>query len=375
MPTLETDLLLSNLPGLAYRCEASPPWRMHYVSPGIRQLCGYEPEDILSDRVTWDSIMHPSDGPQVDEEIARAVAEGRPYDLIYRIITAAGAPKWVHEKGEAVRQPRDEERALVGFIMDVTVPDVTESGNSQTLVIDRAALLKSMEAEFLYLSRQSAMATMASTLAHELTQPLASITFYAAALRRTYARDGADPKHQDMLHSLEENALRAGAIIRGLRGSTRASALRLERFSCNDLVREAVGFSTLGCEGVEFELDLCEDQIEYADRVQIQQVLVNLIRNACQAIRGRPDPRVTIRSRSIAGPNRMLRVSIADNGPGVREDLLPTIFSEGVSTKETGMGLGLSISRTIIEDHGGRIWAENDSGARFSFEIPMRGGA
>ena len=373
MTTIETDLLLSNLPGLAYRCEALPPWRMHYVSPGVRELCGYEAEDLLTDRITWEGIMHPGDGIQVDAEVARAVAEDRPFDLIYRIITASGALKWVHEKGEAVRQPEGEERALVGFIMDVTVPDVTESGSAQPLVMNRAALIESMAAELLYLSRQSAMATMASTLAHELTQPLASITFYAAALKRMATRGDGESSASEIVQALEENALRAGEIIRRIRESTQIGAPRLERFSCNSIVREAVGFSTIGCEGVEFELDLCEDEIEYADRVQIQQVLVNLIRNACQAMRGRKDRRVTIRSWTVADPRPMLQVSISDNGPGVPAQLLPAIFREGVSTKDSGMGLGLSISRTIIEAHGGRIWAENDGGATFSFEIPIDG--
>ena len=145
-----------------------------------------------------------------------------------------------------------------------------------------------------------------------------------------------------------------------------------ERFSCEQLIKEAIRFSSIGCEGVRIELDLVEHEVKAADRVQIQQVLVNLIRNACQAASGKPDARVTITCRPSPDNRGMLRVSVADNGPGIAPHILPNVFTRGVTTKEQGMGLGLPICKTIIEAHGGTIWATNtDEGACLSFELPI----
>jgi two-component system, LuxR family, sensor kinase FixL len=369
---VETDLLLENLPGLAYRCEVAPPWRMDYVSPGARQLCGYPAEDLLDGRVDWASIVHPQDLAPLEAELANAVAERRGFELVYRIVTAEGVVRWVHEKGQPVSSGQDGIAALVGFIMNITVEDLAGRTGPETLIVNRPALQRSAEAELQFLSHQSAMGTMAATLAHELNQPLSAITFFAAALRRAIPEAAAGPRTGEALSLLEANALRAAEIIRRLRDAVRAGAPRRERFACKQLVEEALAFTSIGCEQVRFDLDLGNGEVEGADRVQIQQVVVNLIRNACEAVSGRGDARVSIVSEPRPGPPPMVRVSVCDNGPGIPDDVLPRLFDTRLSTKPSGMGLGLSISRTIIEAHGGRIWAENGGeGACFRFEIPV----
>ena len=334
----------------------------------VRRIYGLPDND---EPVSVDSALgriHPEDLPVFLSTVRSAVETGEPCALEHRVVRPSGEVRHVHARGEIVRIEGHENAVLVG-----TVQDITERRISESLIHEQASLLRIMEAELLFQSTQSAMGTMASTLAHELNQPLATVTFLAAALQRAGPGRLHDDQVGEILVSLKENALRAGQIIQRLRDSVASGGLKLERFTCQQVVEEAVRFSSIGCERVRFELDLGNHEIEGADRVQIQQVLVNLIRNACQSVSARADGRVAITATPSPGPPETLRISIADNGPGIQEELLPEIFSSRVSTKPDGMGLGLSICRTIVEAHGGSICATNlEHGACFSFEIPVR---
>jgi two-component system, LuxR family, sensor kinase FixL len=314
------------------------------------------------------ACIHSDDRDRFVASLSTTGATGETADIEYRIIRPDGALRHVHGRGELVVMDDPDYPLLVG-----TVQDITERREAEALIIAQAARLRSIEAELLAVSRQRQEQKIAATLAHELNQPLTAMTFYAATLKRLDPPDHRGGARHELLQALEANALRAGDIVRRLRQTVHQRKRRQEAFTAEQLVMEAVKFATVGCEGVEIDLRLADVQITGADRVQVQQVLVNLIRNACQAVREREGPRITIVAEPLSGPVPMLRVSVADNGPGIAPDLLPLIFAEGVSTKDSGMGLGLSISRTIVEAHGGRIWAEADAnGALFSFEIPLR---
>ena len=254
----------------------------------------------------------------------------------------------------------DGHRIFTGFIRDLTERQ-------------RAELrLKELQSELVHVSRVSAMGTMASTLAHELNQPLTAITNYMEG-----ARDLLDRPDPDALALVREavsegaaEALRAGNIVRRLRDfvSRREVAQKVEFLP--RLIDEAARLALIGARerGVRalFDLDPQAERI-VGDRIQIQQVLVNLLRNAVEALDGREVRDITVSTRRAA--NGMVCVSVADTGPGLDPDI--ALFQAFSSGKEGGMGLGLSICRTIVEAHGGRIWSEPqaEGGAVFRFTL------
>ncbi len=246
--------------------------------------------------------------------------------------------------------------------------DLTEQQQTQ-------ARLQELQSELVHVSRLSAMGEMASALAHELNQPLSAISNYMKGSRRLLA-DSTDvnaPKIEAALDRAAEQAIRAGDIIRRLRTfvGREASEKRVE--SISKLTEEAGALGLTGAreQGVllRFNLDPACDLV-LADRVQIQQVLVNLFRNALEAM-ANSSHRELIASNAKAADD-MIEIAISDTGHGFGDDTHVNLFQPFFTTKETGMGVGLSISRTIIESHGGRMWAETNQagGATFRFTLP-----
>jgi len=248
------------------------------------------------------------------------------------------------------------------------VRDLTEQQQTQARMLE-------LQSELVHVSRLSAMGEMASALAHELNQPLSAISNYMKGSRRLLV-DSTDPnaaRIEGALDRAAEQAMRAGEIIRRLRNfvSRGESEKRVE--SLSKLIEEAgaLGLSGAREQGVvlRFNLD-SECDLVLADRVQIQQVLVNLFRNALEAM-AKSLHRELIASNARAVDD-MIEVAVSDTGHGFGDDTRASLFQPFFTTKEAGMGVGLSISRTIIETHGGRMWAETNGagGATFRFTLP-----
>jgi two-component system, LuxR family, sensor kinase FixL len=250
-----------------------------------------------------------------------------------------------------------------GFIRDLTEHQQTQ------------AKLQELQSELVHVSRLTAMGEMASALAHELNQPLAAITNYMKGSRRLLAGSQAPNIHkiEGAMDRAAEQALRAGQIIRRLRNfvSRGESERRVE--SLAKLIEEAGALGLAGAREqsvqLRFNVDPLADSV-LVDRVQIQQVLVNLFRNALEAMAQSPRRELIATNRKVA--DDMIEVEVSDTGPGFHDDVKPNLFQTFFTTKETGMGVGLSISRSIIEAHGGRMWAENNDagGATFRFTLP-----
>ena len=250
-----------------------------------------------------------------------------------------------------------------GFIRDLTEHQQTQ------------AKLHELQSELMHVSRLTAMGEMASALAHELNQPLAAISNYMKGSRRLLAGSRAPniEKIESAMDRAAEQALRAGQIIRRLRDfvSRGESERRVE--SLAKLIEEAGALGLAGAREqsvqLRFNIDPQADQV-LVDRVQIQQVLVNLFRNALEAMAQSPRRELVAANRRVA--DDMIEVEVSDTGPGFHDDVKPNLFQTFFTTKETGMGVGLSISRSIIEAHGGRMWAENNDagGATFRFTLP-----
>jgi C4-dicarboxylate-specific signal transduction histidine kinase len=236
-----------------------------------------------------------------------------------------------------------------------------------------AAELRRLQAELIHVSRLSAMGTMASTLAHELNQPLMAVSSYISGSRRLLSNpEGCKDEAREALLAAEAAALRAGQILRRLREFVARGHVSVKPEKLDTMVAEAcdLGFVDQHLLGVSHRVELDRScGWVAADRVQVQQVLINLFRNAVDAMRGAPGKEVAIRS--APAPGDMVEISVSDTGPGVSSEVRDALFSPFQSTKPGGMGIGLSISRTIVEAHGGKIWAEDSpGGAVFRFTLP-----
>jgi two-component system, LuxR family, sensor kinase FixL len=263
-------------------------------------------------------------------------------------------------------------RLFTGFIRDLTE-------------IQRAERrLNDLQTELSHISRVSAMGSLASALAHELNQPLTAIASYAEGAQALLGADGTPTPDnlamvREALSEASAQALRAGQIVRRLREfiSRGESERRVERL--RRLVTEAAALALTGTgpNGMDFDirLDPAADLV-LCDRIQIQQVLLNLIRNAVEAMQRSPRQLLEIRSRRVRGNDGaapMVEVVVSDSGPGLAPEVAAVLFQPFNTSKEKGMGLGLSISRTIVEAHGGRIWAEPSEfgGTAFHFTLEL----
>jgi len=259
-----------------------------------------------------------------------------------------------------------EERIFTGIVRDVSRRVFEEQRLSE------------LSAELAHISRQGAMSELAADLAHELNQPLSATANFIAAARMLTEQGGGGERVADLLQMAEEQTQRSGDIIRRLRDFLAKRDIEMRPESLADVIGDAVALVFFGSGHMEIELsydlDPASDTI-FADRVQIQQVLVNLLRNAVEVLRGvgAGHPRqITIRSRST--DDDMVELAIIDTGPGIPDALSEQLYARFSTTKTgTAMGIGLSISRRIVEAHGGALTAENqpDGGAAFRFTLPV----
>ena len=257
----------------------------------------------------------------------------------------------------------DGRRLFTGFMHDLTEERRSENRTQQ------------LQTELAHISRLSALGEMGSALAHELNQPLAAIGNYITGSRRLLADIPGTGRAVAALEKAAEQVLRAGNIIRRLRDfvSRRASERRVE--SLAKLVEEA---SALGLVGVrekrvalQYKLDPEHDAI-FVDRIQIEQVLVNLLRNGLDAMETATRRELVISSRLAS--KGVLEIAVSDSGAGLAPQAMARLFEPFYTTKAAGLGVGLSISRGIVEAHGGDMSAENnaDGGATFRFTLPLR---
>jgi two-component system sensor kinase FixL len=262
--------------------------------------------------------------------------------------------------GEARVGPR---RVFTGFVRDLTERQQTEKR------------LQDIQAELLHVSRLSAMGQMASALAHELNQPLTAILNYVRAARRLLEMEGgASPKALETMDKAVAQTSRAGQIIRRLRDFVEKGQSQRAPDNLNKTIEEAAALALVGAKeaNVKVTLELSPALPEVLiDRIQIQQVLLNLIRNSVEAMVMNDRRELVIRSALLDG---QAEVAVSDTGTGLSDAVVAQLFQPFVTTKPQGMGLGLSISRSIIDAHGGRIWAEPNEGGGVAFRFTVPAG-
>jgi len=255
-----------------------------------------------------------------------------------------------------------DKRFFTGFIRDLTERQRTE------------ARLQELQAELFYVSRLTAMGEMASTLAHELNQPLSAITNYLKGSQRLLQgqSDESAKRLRGALDKAADQALRAGQIIRRLREFVLRGDTERRVESIVKLIEEASALALVGAKEQGVRVGFRYDpraELVLADKVQVQQVLINVMRNAVEAMEGSHRRELSIYT-GMAEDN-MVMISVTDTGTGISDEIAAQLFQPFVTTKRHGMGVGLSISRTIVEAHGGRIWIEPNPGGGTVFHLTL----
>lgn len=331
-------------------------------SAAAERMFGWAPSEVLGRNVSM--LMPTPDRARHDHYIGSYLKTGtRKIIGVGRIVSGERRDGATFPLELAVGEVRsDKGRYFTGFVRDLSERQATE------------ARLQELQAELVHISRLTAMGEMASALAHELNQPLSAIANYMSGGRRLLERSqDADRRVVEALDKANEQALRAGEIIRRLRDFlSRGEGVRsLE--SLPKLIQEACALALVGAKEtgvqVRFEFDPRVAEV-MVDRVQIQQVVLNLVRNAIDAMEQAPRRHVLITT--APAEEQMALVSVADTGPGLDAAAAARLFQPFVTTKAHGMGVGLSISRTIVEAHGGRIWTEPSSGEGAVFKFTVR---
>ena len=331
-------------------------------SAAAQRLFGYGPAAVIGRNV---SILMP--GPysaQHDGYLARYMTTGERRIIgIGRVVLGLRADGSTFPMELSVGEMRSgERRYFTGFVRDLTERQATQQR------------LHEVQAELIHMSRFTALGEMASALAHELNQPLTAIANYLKGCRRLLdSGDGAAvPAARDAIERAAGQALRAGQISSRVRDFVARGESERRVENLEKLIEEASALALVGGKeaGIRASLQLDPDlHWVFVDKVQIQQVLLNLLRNALESMQDAPDRRLTITTRRV--DKETAEISVADTGSGIAPDVAAQLFQPFVTTKRQGMGVGLSISRTIIEAHGGRLWAEANPAGGTIFRLTL----
>ena len=307
--------------------------------------------------------VHPSDRPELEQTIGRAVAHKQKYTHDYRIVLPDGSIKFLHSIAQPFVKPTGG-MEIIGSVIDMTERRSIEES------------LRSAQSELTHAARLTAMGGLLASIAHELKQPLAAVVLNANAGVRCIDQDPIDRDElRELLLEVENDGKRAGGIIDSIRAMSKKSEPKFAMVDIMTTVEELLlllrnelqKFDVVS--RTDFDID---NRKIYCDKVQLQQVLLNLIMNGVEAMNSVMDrPRLLDITGHLEKPN-YLQIKVEDTGTGVDSEMAERMFDTFRSTKPNGMGIGLSICRSIIEAHGGRIWASprEPHGTMLCFTVP-----
>ena len=340
---------------------------------GIRANQSGEVEDliprVLVEGRAWEQRlqrMDPDDRIKWDEAVDRAIREKSDYELDYRIALPDGTTKDLHVLGHPILDASGDLVQFMGSVTDVTERRRTEQERER---------LRQLETELARINRISTMGELTASLAHEINQPIAAAVTNANTSVRWLANEVPNVQEaREAAKRAAKDATRAAAIINRIRSLFRKGAAERELVDINQLIDEMIVLvlrTEADRQGVSIRRELAADlPAVMADRVQLQQVVLNLMMNGIDAMKAVAGPRVLTLATQRNGDNH-LQISVCDTGTGLPADQ-SKIFEAFFTTKPHGTGMGLAISRTIIESHGGRLWATSnpEGGSTFYFALP-----
>jgi two-component system sensor kinase FixL len=335
-----------------------------WATSRARSLLGLAEWEILSlDKFT--NALHPDDRELRRNSIESVLATDDEYEMEYRVPLADGQNRWIASRGRVERDAGGKPVLMRGVVLDISARRGIEME------------LQHLQSQLAHADRVSMMGQLASALAHELSQPLGAI------LRNTEAAElflKHEPPDLDELRAImvdiRQDDQRAGHVIERLRALLKRRSFVPHALSVSDLLDNVAALTRFDSASRKTQLQFAPSSglpAVMGDPVHLQQVLLNLVFNATDAIQDLPDDRRKVAVRAAHDGNGQVEFAVSDLGPGIESEKLGHLFEPFFTTKPSGMGIGLSISRTIIEAHGGRIWAENNAqeGATFRFTVPL----
>jgi PAS domain S-box-containing protein len=335
----------------------------HFWSDETYQIMGFD----RSVKPSMDLIMqrvHPDDRVHLQHEVDRATQGAQNHDYETRLLMPDGQIKLVHVRAHRVKYPSGKEE-IVGALIDIT-----ESRKSQ-------AALDAAQTALAHASRVATLGEISASIAHEVNQPLAAIVANGQACLRFLRREIPDLNYvRGALEWIVKDGNRAGEVIRRVRGLLKKADAQKALLDVNDIVSEVAALlqRELAAQYVTLRLELASAMpLVVGDRVQLQQVIINLVVNGVDAMQAVPDRSHVLLIRTYKDETHQIVVAVRDNGVGITAETADRLFDAFFSTKPSGLGIGLSICRSIIEDHGGRLLATNNTGepgATFQFSLP-----
>lgn len=334
-----------------------------WATERARQLFGLQPgEDINLDRLQ--SLVHADDGSRLQIALKKAIDRREPYLTEFRVRIEGQSLRWIAAQGRIETDGNGRVTLLHGVLLDVT-----EQKKSQ-------AEADELRREVSHSGRITMLGRLSSALAHELSQPLGAILRNVETAEILLARPDPDlGELRAIVRDIHKDDQRAGAIIDRLRSLLKRKQMQFQPLSVEALVNDASTLvradATARHVALQCDAELALPMIS-GDRVHLSQVLINLIINGIDSICDSPSTRREIRIAAHAVRGSAVEITVSDSGPGIARDALPRLFEPFFTTKPSGMGMGLSVSRTIIEAHGGQLCAENQDqgGAMFRVTLP-----
>jgi PAS domain S-box-containing protein len=345
----------------------SPEEGIRYWSEECYRVLSFDPQGGLPQHEDFIQRLHPDDQPAFRELIQTVSREKTEFEADYRIVHLDGPVRDIHVVGHPVLSTSGH---LVEFVG--TVIDVTERRRAE----QERARLHQLEADLAHINRVSTLGEMAASLAHEVKQPIAAARNNARAARNFLDRSPPDLREvREAVDCIVGDADRAADIVERIRDHIKKAPPRKDRVDLNEAINEVIVLarSAITKNGVSVQTRLTEGSLPIqVDRVQVQQVVLNLILNAVEAMAsveaGARELLISTKQNETNG----IVVAVSDSGPGIDPENLDRVFEAFYTTKSSGVGMGLSICRSIIEAHGGRLWADANKprGAVFQFTLP-----